>query len=215
MPRLIVKCGFPGVLRLMYPRLRTEKKVPMRDGFFLQKDISYNESIGLGMYQEFVIVSGAYFEVEWGREDIVEEIRKLKKWKRRPKEFDQLTDEEFDQRAKVFMLIGHWPYDEESESMFELFRMVDRPQRIQEYIKLSETFHPKAIMYALLTFVGKSVGLENSDGVSSGYYRVLSSKKRTLTKNFRRALNTYSKYDKDMDEWMRVMRFVHDLGVVK
>lgn len=208
----LIKTDYPGVVRAMYPELRLERKLPYRDNFLLLREISYNDKLKFDRFTNYIVISKNYFEEEWTRETIIMMIKKMIKSRRKP-EFEKMSDDEFEAAAKVFLLTGYWPPDAEETGVFEMFKKIDKTDRFALFFNIIEKVHEKALFYALLTFAAKAMDLK-PDEVSAGYLRILKSKERVIKRNFIPALNNYSKAGEYMDDDMRILRFIYDLGQV-
>jgi len=211
MTKLVVNTEFPELVRFLFPELREEKSFPMRDGFFLKKNLTGREQASLERFNNYVIVSQNYFTEVWGKQEIFNYIAAKINSKRKPK-FELMPKEEFEKNVKVFAVCKVWVTEDEESNMFELYQSIDNAYRYKRFFEVKAVTPSVMIFYSLLTFINKAMTVTAESMVGKGYFRVLQSKKRRISENFKNAITTYTTYGKEVDEDFKVLRFLIDIG---
>lgn len=208
----IISTDYSELFKFMFPHLRMEKRLPARDGFLLVKSLKMDEVRMLrSRYKNFIAVSGIGHEGIWGREEIVAFMQSRNR-SRRKVVLGEMSDEDFVHHAKVFWVSGMWEHAQEDESMLDLFKHVLRPDALKYYYELRQSMPAGKIFYSLLTFVTRCLDPDVINSVSASYYRVIRSVSGIIGRNYRTALNHYSKYDDEIDMDFKTVRFILDLG---
>jgi hypothetical protein len=209
--KLIVNTEYVDLLRFIFSEYREEKRIPFRDNFFLIKNITSKEIGIVERFSNCIIVSSTYFEAEWGRKEIFEYVAEKIKSRRKPK-FDLMSKEEFEKNVKVFMISKTWLTEDEESGVFELYKNLDSIYRFKTYFELRVNLQPYIIFYSILTFVNKTLTITDPEVAGKGYFRIMQSMKRRIQSNFKKALTTYSNYDRSVDDSFKCLRFLMDIG---
>lgn len=208
---MIISCKYKDLIKFLFaPKYIEVDALPFFDRFFLIKNLTgdeyrYLERQGLS---DYLIVSDSY-STEWGRAEIVEYLQT--KHKKKIKDFDQLSDSDFEQAAKIYSVCGHWQKSEEPEGIFVLYQSIDSFTRYSTYFELLKSgLQPFQIFYSLLTFVRRCYDENTKFEVSPAYLRVIQSKSAIVKQNFVKALKLYR--DLQSTEEARVLYFISVLG---
>jgi hypothetical protein len=206
---MIIKTKYPNLVEFIFPNLRKEEDIPIRDGFFLEKSLVHSEVRTLENFKHFVVISDYFFDEEWDKKEIISNILGRRVSRRKPK-FDWMDDIQFEEAVKLLYAADIWPEEDESSGIFELFKNIDSYARVKSYFECRKTAVPYQILYSVITFAQKCMDPQLQIGASKGYMKILMAKKNIITKNFKPALNQFLLLDCDPD--MRVLAFLLKLG---
>lgn len=211
----VIRTNYVELFPYFLPDVPIEKNVPYRDGFVLVKNLQPQDMKKLARHRNYLAISTTMFDEVWDRDEIIELAKKLNKSRRKPRWDDQMSDQEFIQNVKIFVISGIWPKEVDESSMFPLFEKIDSGKRFEEYFKLLKDYHPRVIMLSVLSFAKKCAVGDYSEVNSKSYLKLLRAKERTMKKNLMSAIRIYTRYKGEISEEMRVMRFIMDIGNLK
>lgn len=211
----VINTEYPDLVRSLFPHYRYETAVPYRDGFFLIKNLNQTDYGRLKQFTRYIVVSKTYTGEVWDRERIIEHCKTLTKTRRKPS-YEDMDDTEFEKNVKVFAVCGKWPYDVDEANIYQLYKNIDSRDALKIYLGMrNDGVPPHILLYSILTFVGKVLSSEGSNpgNVNFNYFELMRSKKRRMSNNFKEAITRFSKQVPEMDDDMKVLRLLIDLGV--
>jgi hypothetical protein len=212
--KLIVNTEYQDIVRYLFSGYRLEKEFPIRDNFFIVKNISHKENMLLDRFNNYVIVSKNFFTEVWGKEEIFQYLIDNKRTRKKTvPQFDGMSDAEFEKYIKIMYLTGTWAYDDSTEGLLELFKNIDSGARYKEYFTLLSTgMDPMYIFYGILTMIKKSLGYMELTNVNNNFFILLKNKNTVLSRNIVKSLERWAQWDKNVDDDMKVLRFIKDIG---
>lgn len=206
---MIIKTNYSNLVEFIFPKLRREDDIPIRDGFFLEKSLVHSDLRALENFKDFVVISDYFFDEEWDKKEIIANILSRRVSRRKPK-FDWMDDVEFTESVKLLYAADIWPDEEETAGIFDLFKNIDSYARVKSYFECRKSSAPYQILYSVLTFAQKCMDKQQQIGLSKGYMKVIMAKSNIINKNFKPALNHFLALNSDPD--MRVLSFLIKLG---
>jgi len=203
---------FRTLLPVLYPHLRVVKTIPASGDILLLREPTKTEVTMLKtVYRgDFIVVSDTYGKEVIGREEILARAKLVQGSRKKPSNYDKISNEEFTDRVRKFIVNDIWAETRGEQTLFDLFSHIDSTERFRVLFRLLPTHHPDLIMASLCTFISRCTREELRKGVTYAYKRVIVAKERRVRRNAMSALRSY--VTTEGDAAFRCLVFVDRLG---